>query len=346
MTAPDTDGPPPVAAESNDAGLNHDAEVNDVAADEDILVRIGRRRAVDFRDQPVDPKTVVAAVRGAESSGISVDCPDPGPGHSTLASPPGVGDGVVSLRASLAAAARSRGLVAPEREELAAVRRSLRGLAADLDAEDAPSADLPAARRRVADAGSRETALRERVAALRGRLNALRERDADEAVLASVEADRREAAARLSEVETERVAAEQALDRAREVVRERRATRDRRLELEDRVANLERAARASLAERVREPFERALERVPRGAGHDGGDGGTGHDGGDEGAGHDACDDSSSDDGSGTVGDARTRWYAAVRVADLRAPVVVAGPDRRFGSAAEAATRLDTPVVWL
>lgn len=59
------------------------------------------------------------------------------------------------------------------------------------------------------------------------------------------------AATRLSEAATEREAAMQELDRARAAAREAYDLRERRLELEDRAANLRRAARARLADRVR-----------------------------------------------------------------------------------------------
>lgn len=307
--------------------------------------RVARGRAVDLRD-PVpnpdvtldaSPEAIVAAVHGGGPATLRVDCPAPTARHRILAVPDA--PDAPSLRALLAAAARSRGLTAPQRSELDEVRRRLR----DVDPEPV---DLRAARRRVAETGTRETELRERVAALRGRVSALREREGESSPDSGVdvggdtaeidesgetaqggaapsveaaEADLRDAAARLSEVTTERIAAEQALSRARTEVRRARTERERRLRLEDREANLERAARDHLARAVYERFAAAVERMPGDV--------------DPAAAPDDYD-----------GDRTTAWHAAVRVADLRAPVVVT--DRRFGSAAEAATRLDAPVVRL
>lgn len=120
-----------------------------------------------------------------------------------------------------------------------------------------------------------------------------------------------EAVRTLSEVETEHAAAEQTLARARERAREAWDVRERRLTLEDRLANQRREARAHLAAAVTEAFTAAVAAAPG-------------DAADAGA---ACP--------------LTRALAAVRVADLDAPVVLVDPP--FPDVATAANWLDAPV---
>jgi chromosome segregation ATPase len=146
-------------------------------------------------------------------------------------------------REALVAAARSRGLTASVDDELRAVRERL----ADLD-EPVPS--LAAARRRVAEAEADLEARRERVATLRGRLQ---ETD-DEALAEEYRVEIRA----LSEAETERAAAGEALAAARERARQARDVREDRLRLEDRVANLERRTREELVEAVRPEVDAAV----------------------------------------------------------------------------------------
>lgn len=329
----------------------------------------------------LDPETVLAAVRATEPvGGVRVECPPPGPVHEYVGL---VGrEPTLDLRGALAAAARSRGHVAPNRETLRRARQTLREFETATDVTGA----IDEAKRRVAEASERETALRERVSTLRGRLTALREEygdrpdatadedpdggdegghvptdragegdapdparvgsaageggpaagpeveaepgigtepaDADavdEDPVAAAEAAYQDAVRELSEVETERIAGEQRLARLREVAREARDERDRRLRLEDRVANLERRVRLSLARSVYEEFAAAVDRLP---------------------------------GAGTAGDApgeydgppATAALAVVRVARLSAPVVLVG--RRFSDATSAHERLRAPVVRL
>jgi chromosome segregation ATPase len=238
---------------------------------------------------------------------VTLDCPDPGPLHGRL--------GVVregtgpSLRAALAAAARSVGERAPERDALDDVR-------AQLADHDAPEVGLADARRRVAAAGEAEERLRERVATLRGRVDALTEAGA-EGALEEAKAALREATRRLAEAETERIAAEQRLDALEARAREARARREERMALEDRAANLEREARASLAAAVYDRFRAAVERLP-------GEGSAGAAPGEY------------------EGDPTLAALAVVRVADPSAPVVVATD--RLGDAARTARRLDAPVL--
>lgn len=268
-------------------------------------------RVLDVRDLGVSGATVAAAIHtdtpaaGSEDgsdSEIRVVCQTPGPAHEHVGFVhPGV---QVDRRAALAAAARSRGRTVPKQAAVAATRERLGELSV-------PSIDLTEARRAVADAGGDEARLRESVAELRGRIQTLRDagKPTDSAV-----ADLTQTARQLSEAETERIAAEQRLDRAARAAREARDARERRLRLEDRVGNLERRVRAALAASVDEEFEAAIRAVP---------------------------------GEGVPTDRDeldpvTVALAVGRVADLYAPVVL-GVDR-FASADAAADLLDAPVI--
>jgi murein DD-endopeptidase MepM/ murein hydrolase activator NlpD len=294
-----------------------------------MRVRVGAEcwsgHAIDLRGVrercgvELDAQRVAAAVRsdwsgvefdagsddgGDEKTDVAIDCPDPGPVHEHVDV---IRTGMaVRRRAALAAAARSRGRTAPQADELAAVRERL-------DALDAPEIDLRDARRRVADASDEETALRERVATLQGRVQALREvRGERSEERSDAESELAEATRRLSAVETERIAAEQALARARERAAANRERRRERLRLRDRADNLRRAAREYLAGTVREAFEDARDAVPAGA--------TGE----------------------SVGAA----LAVARVTELDAPVVLARNVGAFESVDAAARWLDAPVIRL
>lgn len=268
-------------------------------------------RAVDVADV-ADLETVVAAVRNGTGSGqgspggsgVSVDCARPQPVHEHV----GVVRRETSLRArtALAAAARSRGATTPQDGELQQVRAAL----ADLSVPD--GGDTTAARQRLAGTESAVAAQRERVAALRGRIQAGREAGRDVSDLRTELAD---ATRELSERETERAAAEEALERAERQAREARDARERRRRLRDREANLEREARRALVETFRDEYAAAVETVPAGT-----------------AGAESPFDV----------DGVTAALAVARVADLRAPVVLACD--RFESPESAADWLDAPVI--
>jgi hypothetical protein len=203
------------------------------------------RRVVDRRDTDVAVERLLEGIR--DPSDERVACPAPGPAHAHLGwlHP----ELTLNRRAAFAAVARSRGETAPQVADLRSVAVELRTVAAE-------STDLAEARARVAAAGDEYERLRERVATLRGAVRAQREAGLD----ASDDAAELEAtAARLSEVATEAEAARQALDRARATARSAYDQRERRLELQDRAANLQRAARATLADRVRPEVEAALD---------------------------------------------------------------------------------------
>lgn len=204
---------------------------------------------VEYRDADVDAERLVASIRDPDDDRVA--CPAPGPAHAHLGwlHP----DLTLNRRAAFAAVARSRGASAPQVDELRSVAAELRSLEAD-------STALADARERVAAAGAERDRLRERVATLRGTVRARREAGLD----ASDAADDLAAAAReLSEVTTEQEAARQALDRARTAARGAYDRRERRLHLQDRAANLQRKARATLAKRVRPDISRALDRLGR-----------------------------------------------------------------------------------
>ncbi|WP_418280576.1 hypothetical protein [Halorubrum sp. DTA98] len=184
---------------------------------------------------------------GGEDGGTEPPIPDP---HDVLGRVP-TGE---TLWRELAAAARSR----DHESSVAAEIRELRG---ELAAVDVPDVDLEAARERLAEATGDEDRLKERVAAARGEVRARRSMDAaTDAALAELE----EAAAALSIARTERVAAEQALERRRERAADTRDARERRLRLRDRLRNRRRDARRELADEAYPAFREALDAVPRG----------------------------------------------------------------------------------
>lgn len=260
--------------------------------------RVVTGRAVDLPNElPVD--AVVAAVRD-DHPRVTVECPDPGRVHRRL----GVVDGRdVDVRRALATVARSRGEYVVEDRLRAARRRRIASM-------NLPDADVAAARRRVAEAAADEQRLRERVAELRGRRRERADGGGDVGPLADALAD---AVADLSEVETERIAAEEALAAATERARRARQVRERRFALEDEAANLARTARQRLAARVRPAVTDAVAAAP----------GT---------------------TATTLEDAdpTTRRLALARVASLRAPVVL--DCGRFPDAEAAAAWLDAPVL--
>lgn len=269
----------------------------------DGLVRTGR--AVDLRCLDVRPRAVHDAVVDTGGS-VDLDCPPPGPVHDYVGL---IREGTsVEIRSALAAVARQRGLTAPQDDALAERR-------AELEALDPPEPGLAPARERLGAVDEAELAeQREAVAARRGAVQARLELDADveparEALSAAV--------AELAAAQTDRVAAEQTLDRARKRAREVRARRRERLRLQDRIGNLERAAREHLAGELATPFAGAVAAVP-------GEGRV------------------PDTPSSFTGEDVTAALAIARLADLRAPLVLAAG--RFETAAAASNCLDAPVL--
>lgn len=267
-----------------------------------------RGRASDLRDRSVTAAEAASAIEGGTSQSaavIDVRCAAPGPVHERV----GVVDPDRSsypLQAALAAAARQRGDRSSKYEALRAVRDRLAAL-------DLPPVSLAERRHQVA-ATDDASALEEQVATLRGQLEAARDRGDDPEALAQA---RERAVADLTERRTERLAAEQSLDRARSSARDARDKREERLRLEDRERNLERDARRELASDLQSSFERALAALP----------GTASAGASPGA----------VEGTDALG-----ALAVCRLAPIRAPVVVAGD--WFASATAAAAALDAPAI--
>ncbi|WP_396610934.1 hypothetical protein ACH9L7_11995 [Haloferax sp. S1W] len=270
-----------------------------------------RGRGIDLSDFDIDADTVVAAVRNPafDGDGLCIDCPEPGPGHDRLAVIPVPN---FSHTPVLAAVGRSRGLTTPVDDEIDRIEARLADIAADTDAGDAAES-LRAARRRLAEAGDDEARLRERVATLRGRLNAHRESD-DEEAASAVKSDLVEATTTLSEVETERIAAEQRLSALERDARSARDTREERLRLRDALDNRRREARRSLAEVLRAEFDDAVRELAE-----------------------WVDDSGTPQPESVVS-----ALAAVTLAEFRAPVVLT--TRIFPDAQTATRELDVPVI--
>lgn len=207
-----------------------------------------RGRALDLRDESVDPGRILDAIREGDDSVVS--CLAPTGVHSFVGHiEPGMH---LSLRSALAAAARSRGMTSALDDDIADLDRAI----AEIEAEPI---DLVSVRRRAAEAGEDVAALRERVAHLRGRLDAERESGG---VTEKSRVALREAIAALSEAETEELAARQALADAERKARAVRDRRDRRLRLVDERDNLARSARADLATQIYPQFSRALDSLP------------------------------------------------------------------------------------
>lgn len=256
--------------------------------------------AVDLAGRGVDPSSAIRAVRDPADDRVA--CRDPGPAHERVGL---VDDSPTPPLATLAAVARSLGERTPR-------GRRVDGLRADLERLSVPAPDVAPARERVAEARGCVEERRERVATLQGRVRAVRE-IADGATEREAEARLADAVRELSEAETERLAAEEALDRARQEARTARDARERRLDLQDRIGNAEREARAELAGRVRPRVDAAVTATPGGRATRFAD-----------------------------ADPVTARLAAARVADLDAPVVLTR--RRFESVEAAAAWLDAPVL--
>jgi hypothetical protein len=245
-----------------------------------------RGQLIDLRESPVDAGTVLAAIR------------DPSDDRVCAAPPTVLHDRVgfihervtIALGPALATAMRTRRTPTPFDRELATAERTRTEI-------EVPEVDLETPRSAVAAATVDTDALRERVARLGGRVRALRE--TNDPGLDAATADLEAAVSELAEAETEQVAAEQRLGRARQQAREARDHRERRLRLDDRIANLRREARAHLVATGWPAFHSAVSSMPV----------------------------SVDVGEKSEAWTGPDWVAALGigiVADLRAPIVVTG----------------------
>lgn len=273
---------------------------------------------VDLRDTGADAdgSAVAAAIRG-EDSPFGAHCPIPSEAHERAGFVrPGMG---LATRTALAAAGRSRGLSTPHDDELAAVRDDVDAVREELATID-DALPRPGTGPTVPDT-DRER-LRERVAELRGRVQALEAADRDPSDARST---LRDAARRLSELETQRVAAVETRERAREL----RDQRERKLRLEDREANLDRAARVHLVDELRDEFAAAVGSLSPALG-------------DHSGGHPTRAEPT--DADPFEADPVTAALAVLKVAQIGAPAVLAV--ERFENPAVAADWLDAPVVRL
>lgn len=215
------------------------------------VVRCGRTVTVE---QAVSPSTLARAIRTDTAVGtdpvVAIEGTTPGSVHEYVGClRPAMG---LRTRTALAEAGRSRGVSTPYDDELDRLRERL----ADLEVE---SESLAPHRRTVAETSRQVEKLRERVATARGRVRERRETDRPtETAVATLE----DAIADLTERETTAVAARQRLDSASARARERRDVRERRFELEDRLANCRRDARAWLVDRLRDEYAETLRTVP------------------------------------------------------------------------------------
>lgn len=153
----------------------------------------------------------------------------------------------IPRRAALVSTARSLDITT-------SVDGSIRETKVELRSVPGPVNSRADVRRRVAESAADLEAKRERVAMIRGRLQ-----ETDDG---SIESEYRAAIRTLSEAETEHAAAAEALEEARTRARAARDILDRRLRIEDRLENLERAARAELVATITPAVETALSNLP------------------------------------------------------------------------------------
>lgn len=270
--------------------------------------------AIDLTDHQVDARTLLAAIRddGLENDRtIEITCPPPGPVYGHLGRiRPGM---QLRTRTALAAVARSRGLRAPQDEERVAIEERLSELVLP-DAAD----ELDEIHKQVAETSEDIDRLRERVARLQGKADAHRETESEMETLTSLQNALRE----LSEVETERAAAKQRLERMRKRQRLVHDVQVERFELEDRAANLKRDARRFLVTKLTPSFEATVdavqERVPGGGGRFA--------------------------GSAFDADPVSEALALARLAAIETPIILECD--RFDSVEAAADWLDLPVIRL
>lgn len=288
---------PPLRVHTIPSGETHRGPVVDLT---------GEKVAVDAVLAQLDPQ-----MSTPDESPVRIDSVKPGRWWRPLADPAAASEatGDVDPVDSIVAAARSRGHALDALRAQAAAEYE-----ASLLDEQTERVDLTSRRREVAETGADVERLRESVATIRGRLQARRAVGEE---TATAERDLREEMTRLSEAETDRLAAEQAYAAAERRARSDRSRRRRRLQLADRVRNREREAREALVRSVVDEFSQSVERLPGEA-------------------------VLQLEPVRVVGDPVTARLAALRLASIRAPVVDA--TNRFTSAADAVEALGVPVI--
>lgn len=210
-------------------------------------------RAIDLSKHTLDAETLVQAIR--DESDPTVKCVSPGPLHEYVG---WIRKGMdLRIRTALAAVARSRGVSAPQDEERERVLERI-------DALPEETVETAIYRKRLAAKTEDIIRHREKVARLQGQVQAFRKREGMSGTGGNPEVfdSLKNAIRTLSELETEHVAAEQTLERARERQRRIHDVRDKRLALEDRAANLARDARRHLVTQLEEEFETTVKAVP------------------------------------------------------------------------------------
>ncbi|MFB6113562.1 MAG: hypothetical protein ABEJ58_05605 [Halodesulfurarchaeum sp.] len=207
-----------------------------------------RGQALDLRGTGIEVRDLFQWLR--DETDDRIQSPTGGPLHQQVGwIKPSM---TLDVRRALANAARSLGRMPPQQEHIDR-------LDARIEAISPTFPDLERARKRVARTGEELDGHRERVARLSGRLEEQRvrgavERELEDSVSAAIR--------RLSEVETEAIAARQALDDALDRARRARDRQETRLSLVDRRENLKREARAWLLEAVWPQFLRAIRSLP------------------------------------------------------------------------------------
>lgn len=194
---------------------------------------------LDLRDSEFDPVALHDAVVIGIQDSEQYDALGP------------IGPSTESTRRLFAAAARTRGLTAPQDQQI-------NRLESRLESIDVPSVDVVEAKQRVTNTARNEAALRERIATLRGRLQAERESGG---ATDETKSELETAAATLSEVSTDRIAARQRLLETERTARKARTSREERMKLADRLANRRRDARKVLARKVRPEYDNTVERI-------------------------------------------------------------------------------------
>ena len=207
------------------------------------VTRCGTAVAVS---QTVAAEAIVAAVRGAGGENIEVDCEPPTTLHERLGHVHG--EMGLRVRTALAEAGRTRGVETPYDEKI-------ERLEAELSTLSVEQTGIERYREELATGRAETAALREAVAATRGRLAAHREHGLD---TDDIERELERTIRELAETETAATAANQQFERTREELRERRNRRERKLELEDQLANRRRDARRWLVDHLEPEYAAAV----------------------------------------------------------------------------------------
>jgi len=223
-----------------------------------ILLVDGEERpgpAIDARALAVDADALVESIR--TTSDDTVSCPPPSHAHTHIGfvHP----ETTLSRRSAQAAVARTRGFTTEFDHEIRRTRRELATM-------ELPTADVSAAMEAVAAASADVDSRRDEVARLGGIVAATdgpnAEADSSADTVGDAQAKLRTEAAALAEAETALQTAREELALERDRQRAANDARERRLRLQDRLENLRRDARRTLAVDEAARTERALDAIP------------------------------------------------------------------------------------